>query len=260
MREFLKRITFLKVCVAGLRVLSRQYGLGVRWVGGIGALFRFREEYARFRKLNPTNPAFVLAGKDIIPCLTDRTASTPVEPIYFVQDTWFAGRLAQVRPAAHVDVGSSAKTMALVAQFVPVTMVDIRPVELPVANFTFVKGSILALPFADGSIASLSSICVVEHIGLGRYGDEMDAHGSEKAWKELLRVLAPGGDFYVTVPVDSENRIYFNAHRAFTRDYVLQLSTGLALLHEQFLYGTEVVPAYDASRGFGTGMFHFRRR
>jgi len=259
MRESLKRVTFLKVCVAGLRVLARQYGLGVRWIGGIGALFRFRGEYGRFRRLNSANAAFALAGADIIPCLTDRTSSTPVEPIYFVQDTWFAGRLAQLGPAVHVDVGSSAKTMALVAQFVPVTMVDIRPVELPAADFSFVKGSILALPFADESIASLSSLCVIEHIGLGRYGDEPDPFGSEKAWRELVRVLAPGGDFYVSVPVDSVNRIYFNAHRAFTRDCVLSLSAGLDLIQEQYLYGTEVVPAYEPARGFGTGMFHLRK-
>lgn len=260
MRESLKRITFLKVCVAGLRVLRAQYGLGVRWVGGLGALVRFRGEYRRFRELNRANPAFELSGRDILPCLTDRTTHTPVEPVYFVQDTWFAGRLATVRPLAHVDVGSSAKTMALVAQFVPVTMVDIRPVELPAKGFTFLQGSILALPFGKHTVPSLSSLCVVEHIGLGRYGDEPDPHGSEKAWAELLRVLAPGGDLYISVPVDSANRVYFNAHRAFTRDYVLTLSAGLELVQEQYLYGIEVVPAYDEARGFGTGMFHFRKR
>ena len=260
MREALKRVNFLRVCVTSLRVLSRQYGLGLRWLGGVGALLRFRGEFRRFRDLNRANPAFVLAGADMFPCLTDRTEHTPVEPVYFVQDTWFAGRLSQARPAAHVDVGSSAKTMALVAQFVPVTMVDIRPVKLPAAGFSFVKGSILALPFADGTVASLSSLCVVEHIGLGRYGDEPDPFGSEKAWKELLRVLAPGGDFYVSVPVDSVNRIYFNAHRAFTRDYVLSLSAGLELVQEQYLYGTEVVRDFEPTRGFGTGMFHFRKK
>lgn len=254
----MKRITILKVCVTGFRVLRDQYGLSLRWLGGIRSLAGFRGEYRRFREINRANPKFQLTGANVIPCLTDRTSHTPVEPVYFVQDTWFAGRLAGVRPDRHLDVGSSVKTMALVAQFVPVTMVDIRPVELPAAGFTFVKGSILSLPFEDESITSLSSLCVVEHIGLGRYGDEPDAWGSEKSWRELRRVLGTGGNLYISVPVDSASRVYFNAHRAFTRDYVLELSAGLELVHEQYLYGTEVVSAYDPERGFGTGMFHFR--
>jgi hypothetical protein len=51
-------------------------------------------------------------------------------------------------------------------------------------NLFFKEGSILALPFESGSIKSLSSLCVVEHIGLGRYGDEIDPFGSESAIKE----------------------------------------------------------------------------
>lgn len=48
-------------------------------------------------------------------------------------------------------------------------MIDIRPLELKLDNLFFLKGSILALPFADNSIESLSSLCVVEHVGLGRF-------------------------------------------------------------------------------------------
>jgi SAM-dependent methyltransferase len=71
-------------------------------------------------------------------------------------------------------------------------MVDIRPVDIAVEGFVF--GSVLALPFPNASQASLSSVCVIEHIGLGRYGDELDPRGSEKAAAELTRVLAPRGD------------------------------------------------------------------
>lgn len=149
--------------------------------------------------------------------------------------------------------------MALIAQFIPVTLVDIRPVEIEVENFSFLAGSILALPYADGVLPSLSSLCVIEHIGLGRYGDPLDARGSEKAAVELLRVLAPGGNLYVSVPVDAECRIYFNAHRAFTRDYLLSLFPGLTLCEERYIYGRTLVTAYESQRGFGTGLYHFCR-
>ena len=150
--------------------------------------------------------------------------------------------------------------MGLISQFVPVTMVDIRPVDVRLAQFSFVTGSVLSLPFADRSVQSLSSLCVIEHIGLGRYGDPFDAHGSEKAAGELARVLAPGGDLYVSVPVERESRIYFNAHRAFTREHLLGLFPGLELAEERYLYGFELGLHYRPELGFGTGMYHFRRK
>jgi hypothetical protein len=238
--------------------LRGQFGFSLGWIRGVVALGRFHGEYRHFRRLNAGGP-FALRSRDIIPCLTDRTATTPIEPVYFLQDAWFARCIAERRPAAHVDVASSARSMSLVAQFVPVTLVDIRPVEIELPGFTFQAGTVLGLPYADASVASLSSLCVIEHIGLGRYGDPFDARGSEKAAAELCRVLASGGDLYVSVPVDAECCVYFNAHRAFTRDYFLSLFPGLALVAEQYIYGRAYAPAYAPARGFGTGLFHFRR-
>lgn len=200
-----------------------------------------------------------MRGGEIIPCLSDRTDATPVDPIYFLQDSWCARKIAERRPATHVDIASSAKSMALIAQFVPVTFVDIRPVDIELERFTFVRGTVLELPFADRSLASVSSICVLEHIGLGRYGDPLDAAGSEKAAREVARVLAPGGDLYVSVPVDAESKIYFNAQRAFTRAHVLTLFPDLEIVSERYIYGRAYAEAFDPDRGFGTGLFHFRR-
>ncbi len=252
----LGRFTFVRVSRAAWRALAGQFGLGLRWVNGLAQLAGFAREYRQFRRLNQ-GTVYQLRGRDMIPCLTDRTETTPIEPIYFLQDSWFARKIAERRPAQHVDIASSVKSMALLAQFVPLTFVDIRPVEIALEGFSFVPGSILALPFAGGSVASLSSLCVLEHIGLGRYGDPLDGLGSEKAAAELRRVLAPGGDLYVSVPVDAECRVYFNAHRAFTRDGVLALFPGLDLVEERYIYGRSLYPSFELSWGFGTGLFHF---
>jgi len=238
--------------------LRGQFGFGLKWLGGVGALAQFAREYRHFRRLNAGAP-FALRPRDILPCLTDRTATTPIDPVYFLQDAWFARCVAARRPAEHVDVASSARSMSLVSQFLPVTLVDIRPVEIELPGFTFKAGTILSLPYPDASIASLSSLCVIEHIGLGRYGDPFDARGSEKAATELTRVLAAGGDLYMSVPVDDACRVYFNAHRAFTRDYLLSLFSGLELVEEKYIYGRAYAPAYAPERGFGTGLYHFRR-
>ena len=76
-------------------------------------------------------------------------------------------------------------------------MVDIRPLSLPMDTIHFRAGSILEMPFENASVASLSSICVIEHIGLGRYGDPPDPRGTQKALDELKRILAPGGNLYL---------------------------------------------------------------
>jgi len=256
--RWLRECPPLRVVREAWRALADQFGPGFRWFGGLGRLGAFATEYRRFKRMNAGSP-FAMRARDIQPCLTDRTATTPVEPTYFLQDTWCARKIAERRPASHVDVGSSAKSMAVIAQFVPVTFVDIRPVEIELARFSFVAGSVLALPFGDGSIASLSSLCVIEHIGLGRYGDPFDPQGSEKAAAELRRVLAPGGDLYVTVPIDSECCIYFNGHRAFTRDHLLLLFAPLQLVDEGYIYGRSLGRTYEPERGFGTGLYHFAR-
>lgn len=193
------------------------------------------------------------------PCLFDNLDHTPLEPTYFFQDTWGARKIFENKPIHHYDIGSKATTVGIISQFVPTTMIDIRPIDLKIPGLHFVEGSILDIPYDDNSISSLSSLCVIEHIGLGRYGDPIDTFGSEKAAKELQRVLAPGGNLYLSVPVDKENRVYFNAHRAFTREYVLELFSQLALIEEKYHYGRELCDHYDPNRGFGTGMFHFRK-
>ena len=193
------------------------------------------------------------------PCLFDNISHTPLDPTYFFQDSWAAKHIFSLKPSHHYDVGSSTKTIGILSQFTPVTMVDIRPIELKLDNLFFIKGSILNLPFEDNSLDTISSLCVVEHIGLGRYGDPIDQFGSEKAIKELKRVIKVGGCILFSVPVDRENKIYFNAHRAFTREYILELFDGFNLLDEQYHYGTKMYSAYDKGKGFGTGLYMFKK-
>ncbi len=193
------------------------------------------------------------------PCLFDNTSYTPVEPTYFFQDTWMAKHIYNLKPSNHYDVGSSVKTIGILSQFMPITLVDIRPVELKLEGLSFIKGSVLKLPFDDNTLETLSSLCVVEHIGLGRYGDLIDPFGSEKAIKELKRVLQVGGILFFSVPVDSENKIYFNAHRAFTRDYILELFNDFTIIEEKYHYGIKMYDTYDSDKGFGTGLYMLKK-
>ena len=167
--------------------------------------------------------------KDLQPCLGDWTTHTPFDAHYFYQGAWLARRLASCAPSKHTDIGSSVLTIGVLSAQVETVFVDFRPIQTNLSRLTPVAGNILSLTFADNSIQSLSCLHVLEHIGLGRYGDTIDPLGSRKGAAELQRVLAPGGSLYLSLPVGRE-RVCFNAHRVHAPLSVLDMFPLLKLV------------------------------
>jgi len=195
--------------------------------------------------------------RHLYPCVQDATANHEIEPIYFYQDAWAFELIVRAQPAQHIDVGSHHKFVALLSKVVPVTMVDIRPLSLELPSLQFRAGSICNLPYATNSIISVSSLCVIEHIGLGRYGDLLDPQGTVKVLRELQRVVRPNGDLYLSVPLDDENLTYFNAHRAFTEQTLLDLFEPFTVVEKRYIFGTRFSEV--RGQGFGTGCYHLRK-
>jgi hypothetical protein len=219
---------------------------------------RFWNSYRRYKALAPAEQKPMV--KHLYPCLKDDLSSTPIEPTYFYQDAWAFQRIATRMPQRHVDIGSHHKFVALLSAVVPVTMVDLRPWSLSLETVDFRQGSILDLPFEDCSVVSLSSLCVVEHVGLGRYGDALDPLGSEKAIEELKRVLQPEGHLYISVPMGDENIVAFNAGRIFTMDLFLKIVYPLEIVDMRFVVDRSFQTAYESRPMFGTtGLFELRK-
>ena len=65
---------------------------------------------------------------------------------------------------------------------------------------------------ADESIESLSFLCVLEHLGHVRYGDEINPEGCFGAFEAIQRVLKSGGKAYIVVPIGKEH-VEFDAYR-----------------------------------------------
>lgn len=224
------------------------------WVNDISAWSRFWKSYDQYKKMSNILDNSLL--EHLYPCLGDDTAETLIEPTYFYQDAWAFEKIVNRRPKHHIDVGSHHKFVALLSKVVPVTMVDIRPLSLPLESLKFQKGSILELPFENNSVDSLSSLCVVEHIGLGRYGDPLDPNGSEKAISELCRVLAPGGYLYLSVPVGDQSLTAFNAGRIFNVEDLKQILSPLIIQDNTFIVGCSLSKSYAFKGNFGTtGLF-----
>lgn len=199
---------------------------------------------------------------DFYPCLNDKTTATGIDAHYFYQAIWAFKKILDSNTKHHVDVGSKVEFVGLLTTVTDVTFIDIRPLELKLDRYAGKKGSILTLPFNDSSVSSLSSLHVIEHVGLGRYGDPIDPDGTKKACRELQRIMAPGGNLYLSLPV-GKSRTCFNAHRVHTPKQILEYFSGLKLaefsvIDDQGNFRNKVLlgDGWD-NLEYGCGMFHF---
>jgi SAM-dependent methyltransferase len=141
---------------------------------------------------------------------------------YLMHCGWAARKLASAQPWCHADFGSylyfAAIASAIVAEF---KYHDIRPYNMPLQGLTSISADLTKLPYEDEALESVSCLHVLEHVGLGRYGDQVDSMGDVKAARELARVLAPGGYLIFVVPVNRRAGVVWNAHRHYTYAQVL---------------------------------------
>jgi len=201
---------------------------------------------------------------DTQPCLGDRSAHTPFDAHYYYQGAWLARRMAKARTAPHVDVGSSVLTISVLSAWIDTVFVDYRPLKAALSGLNCLAADILKLPFRDDSVDTLSCLHVIEHIGLGRYGDTIDPDGSIRAALELQRILRPGGKLLLSLPVGRE-RVCFNAHRVYQPGSVLKMFERLELVEFSFVddsgrYWERQQPSSANDLQYGCGLFYFEKR
>jgi len=252
------------------RVLKRLLPLVEAWgvdpvalASSVAGLPRFVAHAVRYRG-RARGTAFPFRVLSLRPVLRDfRQSAGSASGHYFHQDLWAARRIFRAQPADHLDVGSRIDGfVAHLLVFMPVRVVDIRPLPSKVAGLTFVQADATDLAgIATESVRSISSLHAVEHFGLGRYGDALDPSAAFRAMGALARVLAPGGTLYFSVPIGRE-RVEFNAHRVFSPQTVLDAFGALELasfsavddagaLHEP------ARPADYADADYACGLFEF---
>lgn len=135
---------------------------------------------------------------------------------YFHQDLLVANFIYKNNPKRHVDVGSRIDGfVAHVASFRSIEVLDIRKLESSEhKNIKFIQSDLMS-PKNLGEVDSLSCLHVIEHFGLGRYGDKIDIDGHNKGITNLVNLLSKGGYFYISFPIGEKDKVYFNANRVF---------------------------------------------
>ena len=157
----------------------------------------------------------------LLPCLHDRyVEGGDTKSEYFWQDLIVARHVYEANPIKHVDVGSRIDGfVSHVASFRDIEVFDIRPITSKIPGVLFKTADFMdckSLPNfeGDGYCDSLSCLHAIEHFGLGRYGDEINSNGFKIGLTNMLKLLKPGGVFYLSTPIGL-SRVEFNANWIF---------------------------------------------
>lgn len=183
----------------------------------------FIKDFFYFKGQNKSSPReFKMSWNDIYPCLNDDTLKSTFDAHYVYHVSWATRVLRKINPIKHIDISSSIYFSSIVSAFYPIEFFDYRPIELSLSNYTSKFADLLDLPFDSASITSLSCMHVIEHIGLGRYGDPLNQNGDLCAIKEICRVMASKGNLIFVVPIGKERKIQYNAHRIYLHQDILE--------------------------------------
>lgn len=182
----------------------------------------FYQELNNFNKLSQNQKRDLpIDFNNLYPCLDDKKTETEFDRHYVYHTAWAARIVENLKPEIHHDISSSLYFCSIISAFQKTKFYDYRPAKLHLSNLISEPANLLNLSFQDNSIQSLSCMHVVEHIGLGRYGDPLDPEGDLKAISELKRVTAKGGSLLFVVPI-GKPKIIFNAHRIYSYAQILE--------------------------------------
>jgi hypothetical protein len=191
------------------------------------------------------------------PCLGDDKGHG-FDEHYVYHVAWAVRKINQIKPKIHFDISSSLHLCTTVAATIPTKFLDYRKPNLEVTNLLIGQIDISQEYLAP--VESLSCCHVVEHIGLGRYGDNLDNEGDLKAIENLKK--SAGKHLLFVVPV-GKPAVYFNAHRVYSPVYIASLFTGFSCQEFYFIPNNGEKPRVsliqELDLPYACGCFHFVR-
>ncbi len=191
---------------------------------------------------------------------------------YFHQDLLVASFIHHKNPQRHIDIGSRVDGfVAHVASFRSIDVMDVRDLDgTGHANISFIKADLMNKDSAQNNITdSISCLHAIEHFGLGRYGDPVDPKGHIKGFNNILRMLKPGGNLYISFPIANKNEVHFNAHRVFhPRDIFTWAEDKNSINLERFDYVDDAgkiqqninIESDNIDVVFGCGIYTFKKQ
>ncbi len=170
-----------------------------------------------FSKFNIKN----LINIKLSPQLFDNKKKEPFDAHYMYHTAWASRVLSKINPMLHHDFASDLRFVTMVSSHIKIIQYNLSIPTVKLDNLEFRTTNLTKMEnIKSNSLSSVSCMHVVEHVGLGRYGDDINPEGDKEAIKELVRILAPGANLLFVVPV-GKPRIFFNAHRVYSYEEIL---------------------------------------
>lgn len=164
-----------------------------------------------------------------------------------IEWTW---TLCHVRrgPGRVLDFGSGNGMMALGAAFAgnDVVAVDLGPEGYPFhpQGIEYVEGDFNDLDFEPASFDQIINCSSTEHVGLaGRYGSPDEPDGDLRAMEKMARILKPGGDMVLTIPVGLD-AVHPPLHRIYGEQRLSRLLEHWEIREERF-WGKPAGPRFE---------------
>jgi len=227
---------------------------------------QYYQQFIEFmRDLPSLRPEFTVTNA--YPILNEDTAITNFDPHYIYHVAWALKKVRQLGPELHVDFSSSLNFCTVLPAICKTKFYDFRPASIFIEDLYCDSCDLSSSSFDVGKYSSVSCMHVIEHIGLGRYGDSLDVNGDLKAIHNLKKAVAPGGSLLFVVPCGRPS-IYFNAHRVYSAQSIHDyFSDSFDLLEFYFIPGpTEEPPQLNPNfestlrYPYGCGCFYFRSK
>lgn len=198
--------------------------------GVIAEYFAFmRGQFGRadiYRAARPEGPVFET--------IRDRSTPHRISPQQ-AQFMFASNALVRIAPKEVHDIASHRDWLIGVGAGIKLHTLDVRDADVRLLSEQVWLGRAEELPWVDASVDCLTSLCSIEHFGLGAYGDPFDPNGDYKAISEMVRVLRPGGNLVLTTTVNRINSFTtFNIHRIYGLEALRSMFAGLEIVEENF--------------------------
>ena len=214
----------------------------LRTVLSIPRLFRYITSIFFFIPyLLASRPRGKFVPFSLYPCIHDAgDASGTASGHYFYQDLIVSNLIFNHKPSVHFDIGSRVDGFIshLLSFQQSIIIGDVRQLKPfhPLVSFCTFD---LLKPIPSDQRAkydSISCLHVIEHIGLGRYGDTLCFDGPSIALRNLVLLMSDHAILYISHPC-GPTRIEFNAHWVFSASdfYQLICKAGLAIEKSFFI-------------------------
>lgn len=218
------------------------------------------KEYKAFEKLFKAGRGFSLSKSEYF---LDKYKKNYFDAHYFYHPIWAYRIIRSINPDRHVDISSINHFAGFLSIDIPTDYYEYRKPPILLKNLQCKEADLTKLEFDSNSISSLSCMHTVEHIGLGRYGDEINPDADLLAINELKRVLKVNGHLFFVVPVGVP-RVYFNSHRVYSYEMIIDLFADLSLVNFSLVTDKSEFKEYAnpdivKDQNYGCGCFHFKK-